>query len=139
MQHRFSSNARALLYVHMFLRLVSIRPTMQDEPGVTWLELLIAFEAHGGKLEPAINERTADDMARPAMTTRQLLELFKSIVRFIIESCGNDLDAQFFRTSHANRTRLRSVAIHHAMPSLNFIPVWSNETAFVITQAVLRQ
>ena len=31
------------------------------------------------------------------------------------------------------------MAIHHAVPSINCIPVWSNEIAYIITQAVLRQ
>ena len=78
-------------------------------------------------------------MALPAMTTRQLLDLFKSLTRFIVETCGAELDTQFFRTSHANGTRLRTLAIHHAMPSLNCIPVWRNSVAHLITQAVLRQ
>jgi hypothetical protein len=78
-------------------------------------------------------------MARPAMTTRQLLIYFKQIIHFIMDTCGNELDAVFFRSSHSNGTRLRALAIHHSMPSLNFMPVWRNETAYVITQAVLRQ
>ena len=68
-QHRYSGNQRALTYVHRFLRMITIRPTREGEPGVTWLELLIAFEIHGGKLERSLQERTADDMARPDMTT----------------------------------------------------------------------
>ena len=81
--------------MHRFLRLLSIRPTLADEPGVTWLELLIAFEVHGGKLESAINERATEDMARPAMTTRQLLDFFKSLIRFVLETCGTELEALF--------------------------------------------
>ena len=137
--HRFSGQQRALTFVHRFLRMVDIRPTSDGEPGVTWLELLIAFELHGGKLEEAIHERAADNMARPAMTTRQLLVLFKALIRFILDTCGNELDAHFFQTSHASGTRLRALGIHHAMPSLNCMPAWSSSIAHLITQAVLRQ
>ena len=137
--HRFNDNSRALTYVHRLLRMITIRPTREGEPGVTWLELLIAFEMHGGRLETALQERQAADMARPVMTTRQLLGLFKSMVRFIMETCGDVLEMNFFRTSHTNGTRLRVLAIQHAMPSLNFMPIWNRSTAHLITQAILRQ
>ena len=78
-------------------------------------------------------------MARPAMTIRQQLVSFKGIIRFILETCSNSIDATLFRTSHVNGTRLRTLAIQHAMPSVNFIPVWCNDVAYLITQAVLRQ
>ena len=73
------------------------------------------------------------------MTTMQLLDLFKKLVRFILETCSDEVDAQLFRTSHVNGTRLRKVAIHHAMPSVNCIPIWPNETAYLITKAFLKQ
>ena len=119
--------------------MLHIRPTMLEEPGVAWLELLIAFEAHGWKLEPALNERNAADMVRPTLTTRQLLKQFKDIAKFIIETCADHIDANFFRSAVTNGTRLRAVAIHHSAPSINCIPAWSNEVAYIITQAVLRQ
>ena len=78
-------------------------------------------------------------MARPSMTTRQLIDLFKKLVRFILETCSDEVDANLFRTSHVNGIRLRAVAIHHAMPSVNCVPIWSNETAFIITRAILKQ
>ena len=78
-------------------------------------------------------------MARPSMTTRQLIDLFKKLVRFILETCSDEVDAKLFRTSRVNGTRLRTVAIHHAMPSVNCIPIWCNETAYIITRAILKQ
>ena len=63
--------------------MVNLRPTFDEEPGATWLELYIAFELHGGRLEPSLHERARADMARPSMTTRQLLNLFKVLVRFV--------------------------------------------------------
>ena len=80
--HRFSAHQRALIFVHRFMRMVFIRPTSDGEPGVTWLELLIAFELHGGKLEEAIHERATVNMAHPAMTTRQLLVFVQSSCPF---------------------------------------------------------
>jgi hypothetical protein len=77
--HKFAHNEMAVTYVHRFLRFINVRPTYADEPGVTWLELLIAFEAHGGMLQLPINERAAADMARPSMTTMQLLDLFQKV------------------------------------------------------------
>ena len=77
--HRYSDQAKAITFVHRFLRLLHVRPTYADEPGVTWIELLIAFEVHGGKLEDSINERAAEDMARPAKTVRQLLAFSKAL------------------------------------------------------------
>lgn len=136
--HKHSNNLGALCLVHRFLRLLSIRPTMQGEPGVTWIELLVAFEAHGGKLEPALNERRAEDMARPILTIRQLLISFKSMVRFIIETCFDEIDTLFFRSSNVNGTRLRAIAIQHAVPSINCIPIWTNEVAYMITVSMLR-
>ena len=73
---RFSDQQEALIYVHRFLRTINLRPTFAEEPGVTWLELLVAFEFHGGRLETPIAERSLADRARPAYTTRQLLGLF---------------------------------------------------------------
>ena len=84
-------------------------------------------------MEPAINERHAADMARPAYTTRQLLILFKSMAKFVIETCVDGIDANFFRASNTNGTRLRAIAIHHVVPSINCIPVWKNEVAYIIT------
>ena len=137
--HRFSGQQKALTYVHRFLRIISIRPTLEDEPGVTWLELLIAFELHGGKLELALPERAAADMARPLSTTRQLLFLFKSLFRFVLDTCANVLDAKLFNTSHTNGTRLRTLAVQHALPSVNCMPIWDNSVVFLVTQAAIRQ
>ena len=82
--HRSSGQQKALTYDHRFLRTISIRPTLEDEPGVTWLELVIAFELHGGKLQLALPERAAADKASPMSTTRQLLFLFNpSFVLFL--------------------------------------------------------
>ena len=138
-QHRFSEDIVPLTFVHRFLRMMPIRPTFSEEPGVTWLELLIAFEAHGGSLEPAVHERVKQDMARPMKTTRQLLHMFKTMVKFVLEICADPIDAILFRATNTNGTRLRALAIHHAVPSANFIPVWNNEVAYVITQGMLRQ
>ena len=137
--HRYFDQQKALTLVHRFLCMLHVRPTYAKEPGVTWIELMIVFEVHGGKLENRINERAAEDMARPARTTRQLLDLFKGFIRFILETCSSNIDAILFRTSHVNGTRLRALAVQHAMPSLNFVPIWNNEVAYLITQAVLRQ
>ena len=78
-------------------------------------------------------------MARPVMTTRILLALFKGMIRFVMETCTDAIDQLFFRTSSTNGTRLRGLAIQHAVPSLNFLPVWNHTTAHLITQAILRQ
>ena len=96
--HRFSDELQAATYVHRFLRLLQVRPAYDSEPGATWLELLIAFEVHGGKLQQSLSERAAIDMALPMMTTRQLLDQFKAIVRFVLETCGDEIDAKLFRT-----------------------------------------
>lgn len=103
--HRYSDQQKALTLVHRFLRMLHARPTYAEEPGVTWIELMIAFEVHGGKLGQNINERAVEDMARPARITRQLLEFFQGLILFIIDTCNRDLDAMFFRTSHVNGTR----------------------------------
>ena len=78
-------------------------------------------------------------MALPASTARQLIARFKLLVRFVVDACANYLDANFFNSNITNGTRLRVLAIHHSLPSLCFMPVWGNETAFLITQAVLKQ
>jgi hypothetical protein len=138
-QHRFSEDPGALTDVHRFLRMLLIRPTFAEEPGVTWLELLIAFEIHGCSIEPAVHKRPRQDMARPMRTTRQLLILFKAMVKFVLETCADSLDTWMFRATNINGTRLRTLAIHHAVPSVSFIPIWGNEAAYVITQGLLRQ
>ena len=56
-----------------------------------------------------------------------------------MEMCSDAIDANLFRASDVNGTRLHALAIHHAMPSISCIPIWSNETAFIITRAVLKQ
>lgn len=61
--YSFSEQQRAFTYGHRFLRLLRIIPSYADEPGATWLELLIAFEFHGGNVENSINEMAAGDMA----------------------------------------------------------------------------
>ena len=38
--HRYSDQMRGLTYVHRFLRMICIRPTREDEPGVTWIEFV---------------------------------------------------------------------------------------------------
>lgn len=78
-------------------------------------------------------------MAKPASTARQLLILFKAMVKFVIETCADEIDANFFRASNTNGTRLRTIAIHHAVPSINCIPIWNNEIAYIITVSMLRQ
>ena len=78
-------------------------------------------------------------MARPMRTTRQLLILFKAMVKFVLETCADHLDTMMFRATNINGTRLRTLAIHHAVPSVSFIPIWGNEAAYVITQGLLRQ
>ena len=103
------------------------------------MELLIAFEMHGGMMQRPINERAAIDMAMPSMSTIQLLDAFKKIVRFILETCSDDIDARLFHTSFVNGTRLRAVAIHQALPSVDCIPIWSSEVAYMITKAVIKQ
>ena len=137
--HRYAHDLRAGTYVHLFLRYIKARPTYEGEPGATWIELLIAFEAHGRQLQVPINERATADMALPTMTTRQLQDKFKKLVKFIMETCSDDIDAKLFRTSQINGTRLRSLAIQHAVPSVNCMPIWPNDIAFIITQAILKQ
>ena len=44
----------------------------------------------------AMKERATADMALPAMTTMQLLEKFKTLVKFILETCIDDIDAKHF-------------------------------------------
>ena len=78
-------------------------------------------------------------MALPLMTLRQLLLQFKTMVRFIMETCSDEVDSQLFRTSMVNGTRLRALAIQHTLPSVNCIPIWNNHIAFIITQAIIRQ
>ena len=56
-----------------------------------------------------------------------------------METCSDDIDARLFLTSFVNGTRLRSVAIHQALPSVDCIPIWSNEVAYMITKAVIKQ
>ena len=57
----------------------------------------------------------------------------------MIETCSDEVDIQLFRTSLVNGTRLRALAIHHTLPSLSCIPIWNNDIAFIITQAILKQ
>jgi len=64
---------------------------------------------------------------------------FKTMVRFIMETCSDEVDSQLFRTSLVNGTRLRALAIQHTLPSVNCIPIWNNDIAFIITQAIIRQ
>ena len=90
-------------------------------------------------MEPPVNERAAYDMARPMQTTRQLLHAFKTMVQFVIGTCADPIDANLFRATITNGTRLMALAIHHAVPSVNCIPAWNNEVAYIITQGVLRQ
>lgn len=45
----------------------------------------------------------------------------------------------FFNTSHTNGTRLRTLAVNHALLCVNCMLVWDNSVAFLVTQAVLRQ
>ena len=90
-------------------------------------------------MEPAVHERRKQDMAKPMQTTRQLLITFKSMVKFVLEICADPLDALFFRAANTNGTRLRAIGIHHAVPSVNCMPIWENEVAYLITQGLLRQ
>ena len=46
--HKYSQCISELTYMHRFVAFLIVRPLMSQEPGVTWLELLVAFEAHGG-------------------------------------------------------------------------------------------
>ena len=57
----------------------------------------------------------------------------------MMETCSDDIDANLFRTSQVNGTRLRAIAIQHAVPSVNCMPIWPNEIAFMITSAILTQ
>ena len=90
-------------------------------------------------MEPAVHERMRHDMARPMRTTRQLLIEFKAMVKFVLEICADPLDALLSRASNVNGTRLRTLAIQHAVPSASFMPIWGNEIAYLITQGMLRQ
>ena len=69
--------------MHRFVAFLIVRPLMSQEPGVTWLELLVAFEAHGGKLETPVAHRAPEDRAKPAKTARQLLVDFKALLKFV--------------------------------------------------------
>ena len=137
--HRFAHRMQAITYVHRFVALMQIRPLAQTEAGVTWMEFFIAMELHGGKLEPPVRHRLREDMAKPALTVRQSLVEFNAMLRFIVETCVRPLDALFFKTSTENGTRLRTIAVQHSMPSLNFMPVWCPHVAHLITEALLRQ
>ena len=55
--HKYTHCLHELCYVHRCVALLMIRRTMEGEAGVTWLELLVAFEAHGGKLETPVAHR----------------------------------------------------------------------------------
>jgi hypothetical protein len=48
------------------------------------------------------------------------------------------ISIRIFRASNVNGTRLRAIAIHHAVPSINCMPVWNNEVAYIITLSMLR-
>ena len=79
------------------------------------------------------------DMAQPLSTTRHLLNIFKSMIRFVLETCATELDIKLFSSSNTNGIRLRQLAVHHAIPSINAIPAWTAPVAHLITQALLRQ
>ena len=64
--HKYSHCISELAYMHRIVALLIVRPLMSQEPGVAWLELLVAFEAHGGKLEAHVAHRALEERAKPA-------------------------------------------------------------------------
>ena len=138
-KHKMSHLQQGLSYVHRCIQILLVRPLVESEPGVTWIELLVAFELNGGILEATIREREAGKRALPRMTIRQTMILFKSLVRFVADTCLTAADPSYFKAANCNGIRLRQLAIQHSIPSLSFMPVWPDELARMITRGLLRQ
>ena len=116
-----------------------IRPTMEGEVGVAWLKILVAFEAHGDKLETPVAHRLPGDRARLAKTARQLLVDLKALTEFVLETCVGPTDLYLFASANTTGSRLRAIGIQHSMPSISMIPIWSSTAAQIFTEGLLRQ
>lgn len=107
---------------------MTIQPLLPDQPGITWLELLIAYEHQHGPYDPPPDDvRTGlPKTYGTAQNAQALLRAFKRTVRFLIKHTTCEEVSQCFLHSTVLRKRFSTLATPGSQPSLPWLPASPN-------------
>ena len=76
-------------------------------PGITWIELLAAFEVTGHVLEPSTKDRRTKDKATPLLSLKNTLRLFRQLTFYVTNNFRSSIDAICFHSTRVATRRLQ--------------------------------
>ena len=131
----------------------------EEQPGITWLELLILYEMHGGNKAPESDKaqkrlnggtHVTDEMGKALEEQRKAvrhrnahmhreLEAFKKIARKTTSECFENEDADLFRCSKSPINRLSCAGMSNKQAAIGAIPAISSSDADTVMRHILHQ
>ena len=111
-------------------------PPLDNQQGLTWLELLSIFTLHGGSpddigLEP-------DYLAQPRASLRKLVSAFKARVLSLVGLYLVPQDRLFFRPTKVARHRLSSIGFLNHVPAITGLIALSNDRAAIVAKSLVK-
>jgi hypothetical protein len=116
--------------VSSFISRVAWTTDLNDDGGITWLELYIWYRMHSKVIlvDPLANTKPlASDVAK-----------FKSMTRMIATQCIDEGEEWILSTSYARANRLKEAAVSNKHAAIQGMPKVPQEEAEQIMKAILR-
>ena len=124
---------RYLKAVHTFLGCIPFQPVPPGTPGITWQELLLLFEAHGGSAFTP----TGSLATKGQRTIAQRVTGLKQAVRHVTKTYTATGQADWFKAATTTTPRLRSIGFKGIVPTIRCLPVVNEDCAKALLQGIL--
>ena len=118
----------------VFVKLVHM-PAVHGQQGISWLELFILFELHGGALD--VRSQLTNEAACTRISTLKALGTFKLWAKRVITQCGDANVLNMCKACKSSNLRLKPLGFSIFVSCMCFLLVLRDEHAFALNAALL--
>ena len=129
------SQDTTFVHIWAFLSKLVHMPVVHGQQGISWLELFILFELHGGALDVKSQLTTKATCTR--ISTLKALGTFKLWAKRVITQCGDINVHNLYKACKVSKLRLKPLGFTTFVSCVCFLPVLDHEHAFALNSALL--